>query len=169
MEQYECWLAFRETLTNARKRKCLEYFGSAETIFIASAAQIETAPFPGFATDMQAQMMALLTLARGTSVVVENVFENRMSHAAELNRMGADIQVSGRVAVVRGVEALTGAQVHTRDLRAGAALCIAALAAEGESVVENVALIDRGYDRLEEKLAALGGAAQRMEITDERR
>ena len=131
--------------------------------------RIETAPFPGFATDMQAQMMALLTLARGTSVVVENVFENRMSHAAELNRMGADIQVSGRVAVVRGVEALTGARVHTRDLRAGAALCIAALAAEGESLVENVALIDRGYDRLEEKLAALGGAAQRMEITDERR
>ena len=99
-------------------------------------------------------MRALLTLARGTSVVVENVFENRMSHAAELNRMGADIQVSGRVAVVRGVEALTGARVHTRDLRAGAALCIAALAAEGESIVENVALIDRGYDRLEEKLAA---------------
>ena len=131
--------------------------------------RIETAPFPGFATDMQAQMMALLTLARGTSVVVENVFENRMSHAAELNRMGADIQVSGRVAVVRGVEALTGARVHTRDLRAGAALCIAALAAEGESLVENVALIDRGYDRLEEKLAALGGAAKRMEITDERR
>ena len=124
--------------------------------------RIETAPFPGFATDLQAPMMALLTRGQGTSLIVENVFESRMSHAAELGRMGADIQVSGRAAVVRGVPRLSGARVTARDLRAGAALCIAALMAEGESLVENVALIDRGYERLEEKLAALGARIRRL-------
>ena len=126
--------------------------------------RVETAPYPGFPTDMQAQMMALLTLSRGTSVVAENVFENRMQHAAELMRMGADIQVSGRVAVVRGVEQLTGARVTARDLRGGTALCIAALAAQGVSTVENIALIDRGHERLEDALLALGADIQRIHI-----
>ena len=128
--------------------------------------RVETAPFPGFPTDMQAQMMALLALSRGTSVVAENVFENRMQHAAELMRMGADIQVSGRVAVVRGVEQLTGARVTARDLRGGAALCIAALAAQGQSVVENIALIDRGHERLEEALGALGADIRRITVDE---
>lgn len=128
--------------------------------------RVETAPFPGFPTDMQAQMMSLLALSRGTSVVAENVFENRMQHVAELIRMGADIQVSGRIAVVRGVEQLTGARVTTRDLRGGAALCIAALAAQGESVVENIALIDRGHERLEETLRALGANITRIQIDE---
>lgn len=131
---------------------------------LRAVRRLETAPFPGFPTDMQAQMMALLTLSQGTSVVVENVFENRMSHAAELTRMGADIQVSGRVAVVRGVQRLTGAHVTTRDLRAGAALCVAALAAEGETLVENVSLIDRGHDHLERMLSSLGGNVKRLTI-----
>ena len=110
--------------------------------------------------------MALLTLSRGASVVAENVFENRMQHAAELTRMGADIQVSGRIAVVRGVERLTGARVTARDLRGGAALCIAALAAQGESVVENIALVDRGHERLEETLGALGGDIRRIHLDE---
>ncbi len=133
---------------------------------LKAVRRLETAPFPGFPTDMQAQMMALLTLAKGTSVVAENVFENRMSHAAELTRMGADIQVSGRIAVVRGVEMLTGARVTTRDLRAGAALCVAALAAQGESVIENISLIDRGHDHLERTLSALGGQIKRIELNE---
>lgn len=128
---------------------------------LSAVRRIETAPFPGFPTDLQAQMMALLTRARGASVIAENVFENRMQHAAELMRMGADIQVSGRIAVVRGVEKLTSARVASRDLRGGAALCIAALAAQGESVVENIALIDRGHDRLEDSLTALGAEIYR--------
>ncbi len=99
-------------------------------------------------------------------MVAENVFENRMSHAAELTRMGADIQVSGRIAVVRGVEMLTGARVTTRDLRAGAALCVAALAAQGESVIENISLIDRGHDHLERTLSALGGQIKRIELNE---
>lgn len=128
---------------------------------LKAVRRIETAPFPGFPTDLQAQMMALLTKGRGTSVIVENVFENRMQHAAELMRMGADIQVSGRIAVVRGVEKLTGAKVASGDLRGGAALCIAALMAQGESIVENIELIDRGHDRLEDSLTGLGARIYR--------
>ncbi len=132
---------------------------------LRAVRRIETAPFPGFPTDMQAQMSAVLTRARGTSVVVENVFENRMGYAAELCRMGADIQISGRTAVIRGVKALDGARVCARDLRGGAALCLAALAAQGESLVEGVELIDRGHDKLEDTLLALGGSIRR--ITEE--
>lgn len=126
--------------------------------------RLETSPFPGYPTDMQAQMMALLTLARGTSVVVENVFENRMAHAGELVRMGADIQVNGRIAVVRGVDALTSARVMTRDLRGGAALCIAAMATPGESIVENIGLIDRGHDKLEVMLSNIGANIRRIDL-----
>ena len=128
---------------------------------LKAVRRIETAPYPGFPTDLQAQMTALMTRGRGASVIAENVFENRMQHAAELMRMGADIQVSGRIAVIRGVERLTGAKVASRDLRGGAALCIAALTAQGESVVENIGLIDRGHDRFEESLSALGAKIYR--------
>ncbi len=129
---------------------------------LRAVRRIETAPYPGFPTDLQAQMMALLTLSRGTSVIAENVFENRMQHVGELMRMGADIQVSNRIAVVRGVPALSGARVTAKDLRAGAALCIAALAAQGESIVENIRLIDRGHDKLEDALSSLGADIARV-------
>ncbi len=124
---------------------------------------LQTQPHPGFPTDMQVQMLALATLAKGTSVVVENVFENRFTHAGDLNRMGADIWVNGRTAVIKGVEKLYGADVSARDLRGGAALAIAALAAEGETIISHAELIDRGYERLEEMLCALGADADRLD------
>ena len=123
--------------------------------------EVSTQPFPGFPTDLQAQFMALACAVEGASVIVENVFENRFAHAAQLRRMGADIFLSGRLAVVRGGK-LYGADVQAGDLRGGAALVIAALAAEGESRVENVELIDRGYESLENMLAALGASVQRI-------
>ena len=122
---------------------------------------LQTQPHPGFPTDMQAQMLALLTTAQGTGVVVENVFENRFTHAGEMNRMGARILCAGRTAIVHGVPGLTGAQVTARDLRGGAALVLAGLAAEGITRVENAALIDRGYERLESQLSALGAEIRR--------
>ena len=118
--------------------------------------QLQTQPHPGFPTDMQVQMLALAVRAQGTSVVVENVFENRFTHAGDLNRMGADVMVNGRTAIVKGVDRLYGARVAARDLRGGAALAIAGLQAEGETLVEHVELIDRGYDKLEQMLSALG-------------
>lgn len=126
--------------------------------------QLQTQPHPGFPTDMQVQMLALAASAKGTSVVVENVFENRFTHAGDLNRMGADVLVNGRTAVIKGVEKLYGAQVSARDLRGGAALAIAALGAEGETLIEHAELIDRGYERLEEMLCALGADAQRVQL-----
>lgn len=126
--------------------------------------QLQTQPHPGFPTDMQAQMLALAAMAKGTSVVVENVFENRFAHAGDLNRMGANVLVNGRTAVVQGVEALYGAHVTARDLRGGAALVIAGLAARGETLVERAGLIDRGYERLEEMLSALGADICRVSV-----
>ena len=126
------------------------------------AVDFQTAPFPGFATDLQAQMMVLLSLAEGTSVITETIFENRFLHAAELRRMGADIQVEGSRAVVRGVDRLLGAEVMATDLRASASLILAGLAAEGKTVVNRVYHIDRGYERIEEKLSALGARIERV-------
>lgn len=122
---------------------------------------LSTAPYPGFATDMQAQFMAMLTLAQGSSVLTETIFENRYMHVPELSRMGADIQVRGRSAVVRGVEQLTGAPVMATDLRASMSLIIAGLAAQGETQVRRVYHLDRGYERLEEKLQAVGADIER--------
>lgn len=126
--------------------------------------QLQTQPHPGFPTDMQVQMLALATLAKGTSVVVENVFENRFTHAGDLNRMCANVMVNGRTAVVQGVEALYGARVTARDLRGGAALAIAGLRARGETLVEHAELIDRGYERLEDMLFALGADIRRVSV-----
>ena len=123
---------------------------------------LQTQPHPGFPTDMQAQMLAIACVAEGTSVVVENVFENRLSHVADLCRMGADIRVSGRTAVIGGVERLRGMRVTARDLRGGAALTLAALCAQGESVVENAGLIDRGYAHFEDTLSLLGADVRRV-------
>ncbi len=128
---------------------------------ILRPVRISTQPFPGFPTDMQAQMMAMACLAQGTSVIVENVFENRFAQASQLRRMGADILIHDRTAVIHGGR-LTGASVASRDLRGGAALVIAALAAEGVSEVSNVEFIDRGYDALECTLSALGAQIQRL-------
>jgi len=122
---------------------------------------LSTAPFPGFPTDMQAQFMAMLTRAEGTSVLTETIFENRYMHVPELARMGADIQVHGRTAIVKGVEKLAGAPVMATDLRASMSLILAGLAAEGETQVLRVYHLDRGYDRLEEKLSAVGADIER--------
>lgn len=122
---------------------------------------LSTAPFPGFATDMQAQFMAMLLRADGASVLTETIFENRYMHVPELARMGADIQVKGRTAVVRGVERLVGAPVMATDLRASMSLIIAGLVAEGETQVSRVYHLDRGYERLEEKLSAVGADIER--------
>jgi UDP-N-acetylglucosamine 1-carboxyvinyltransferase len=123
---------------------------------------LSTAPFPGFATDMQAQFMAMLTKATGASVLTETIFENRYMHVPELARMGADIQVRGRVAVVRGVDKLIGAPVMATDLRASMSLIIAGLAAEGETSVSRIYHLDRGYERLEEKLQTVGADIERV-------
>ena len=125
-------------------------------------SMLQTQPHPGFPTDMQAQMLALLSVAEGTGVIVENVFENRFGHAGDLNRMGARILCSGRTAIVRGVENLTGAHVTARDLRGGAALTIAALRAQGETVIDHAELIDRGYEHLEQQLSHLGADVKRI-------
>jgi UDP-N-acetylglucosamine 1-carboxyvinyltransferase len=123
---------------------------------------ISTAPYPGFPTDMQAQFMAMLTRADGASVLTETIFENRYMHVPELARMGADIQVRGRAAVVRGVDKLVGADVMATDLRASMSLVLAGLAAEGETRVHRVYHLDRGYERLEEKLSAVGAEIERQ-------
>ncbi len=128
--------------------------------------QVQTQPYPGFPTDMQSQFLALATAAKGSSVVIENVFENRFALVGDLSRMGADIRVSGRAAFVQGVEKLQGAQVHARDLRAGAALVLAALRAEGETVIRDVQFIDRGYEKMEERLSALGADIRRIRTED---
>ncbi|MDR1205159.1 MAG: UDP-N-acetylglucosamine 1-carboxyvinyltransferase [Peptococcaceae bacterium] len=125
------------------------------------AVDLKTMPYPGFPTDMQAQFMALLTQAGGTSVVTETVFENRFMHAEELRRMGADIRINGLTAIVEGPNKLTGALVKASDLRAGAALIIAALGAEGETEIINTHFIDRGYDQLVEKLRSIGAHIKR--------
>jgi len=123
---------------------------------------LSTAPFPAFPTDMQAQFMAMLTLAQGTSLLTETIFENRYMHVPELARMGADIEVRGRSAVVRGVDRLNGAPVMATDLRASMGLILAGLAAEGETQVARVYHLDRGYERLEEKLQAVGADIERQ-------
>jgi UDP-N-acetylglucosamine 1-carboxyvinyltransferase len=123
--------------------------------------ELETAPYPGFATDMQAQLMAMLTLAPGESTLTETIFENRYMHVPELARMGADIHTHGRTATVHGVQELTGAPVMATDLRASMSLIIAGLAAKGETQVRRVYHLDRGYERLEEKLSAVGADIER--------
>ena len=127
-----------------------------------SAADVSTEEFPGFPTDMQAQYMALATQAEGTSVVTENIFENRFMHAQELVRMGANIKVEGSQAIVRGKTPLSAAAVQCSDLRASASLVIAALVADGETILDRVYHIDRGYERIEEKLRSVGAQIRRI-------
>ncbi|KAA0583637.1 UDP-N-acetylglucosamine 1-carboxyvinyltransferase [Azospirillum sp. B21] len=128
---------------------------------------VMTEPFPGFPTDLQAQMMALMCTAKGAAMITETIFENRFMHAPELTRMGARITVHGSSALVRGVERLTGAPVMATDLRASVSLVLAGLAAEGETMVNRVYHLDRGYERVEEKLAACGAEIERIHGGDE--
>lgn len=127
-----------------------------------TAVSLHTSPYPGFPTDMQAQFCALNAVAAGTGTIVETIFENRFMHAQELQRLGADLSVEGNTAVIRGVERLAGAPVMATDLRASASLVLAGLAAEGVTIVERIYHIDRGYERLEEKLALLGAEIRRL-------
>src|SRR4028119_1272590 len=127
-----------------------------------SATDIETLPYPGFPTDMQAQFMALLTLSQGDSLIKETVFENRLRHVAELNRMGADIRLKGNVAIVRGVSMLSGAPLVATGLRASAALVLAGLAADGVTTISSLQHLDRGYEQLEVKLQKLGAKLRRV-------
>ncbi len=124
---------------------------------------VMTEPYPGFPTDMQAQLMALLTVSEGASMITETIFENRFMHVPELCRMGADINVHGASAIVRGVEKLSGAELMATDLRASISLVLAALAADGETIVNRVYHLDRGYERVEDKLAACGADIDRLE------
>ena len=123
---------------------------------------VRTAPYPGFPTDMQAQLMALDAISQGTAVITETIFENRFMHALEMQRLGADIEISGNAAIVRGVGKLQGATVMATDLRASASLVIAGLAAEGETTVDRIYHLDRGYECIEEKLAQLGARIRRV-------
>jgi UDP-N-acetylglucosamine 1-carboxyvinyltransferase len=137
------------------------------TIFVSGSRKIKpvdikTLEYPGFPTDMQAQFMSLMSLAAGTSVINETIFENRFTHVAELRRMGADIQTEGRSAVVKGVPKLSAAPVMATDLRASASLILAGLAAEGQTVISRIYHLDRGYENIEEKLSALGADIKRM-------
>lgn len=155
-----------ETLTLKLRQAGVIVEEAATSLRVISDGQfngvnIKTQPHPGFATDLQAQFMALMTLARGQSIILETVFENRFMHAAELNRMGADITVQGHTAVVSGVKRLSGAPLMATDLRASASLVLAALAAEGESIISRVYHIDRGYFGMEEKLSRLGAKIRR--------
>jgi len=126
------------------------------------AVDVETEPFPGFPTDLQAQFMALMTMSQGTSTIRETIFENRYMHVAELARFGADIRVDGQVATVKGVSQLKGAQVMATDLRASVSLVIAGLAAKGETTVNRIYHLDRGFERLEDKLGRCGADIQRV-------
>ena len=131
------------------------------------SVDVDVQPHPGFATDLQAQFMALMTTAEGTSSITENIFENRFLHAPELNRFGADIRVQGKSATVHGVDKLIGAPVMATDLRASVSLVIAGLVAEGETVVNRIYHLDRGFENLEEKLNACGAQIVRGSESEE--
>ena len=131
------------------------------------AVDIRTLPFPGFPTDMQAQLMALMTLAEGNSIITETMFENRLQHVAELQRMGANIRAQGDTAVVTGAPFLSGAPVMATDLRASAALVLAGLAAQGTTTVQQLRHLDRGYECLDDKLRQLGAHIERVELPEE--
>ena len=133
-----------------------------------SHTQIKTLPYPGFPTDMQPQIATLLALSTGTSTVTESIFENRFRYVDELARMGASIKVEGNVAIIEGVERFTGASISAPDLRAGAALVVAALVADGYSTIDSIHYIERGYENFEDKMAALGASMEKIPIDDDR-
>lgn len=126
------------------------------------SVDMTTEEHPGFPTDLQAQYMALMTQADGISLIMETIFENRFMHASELMRMGANIRIEGRQAIVAGPREMSGAQVMSSDLRASASLVLAAMVAKGETIIDRVYHIDRGYERIEEKLAGVGAQIRRV-------
>ena len=126
--------------------------------------KISTMPHPGYPTDLQAQMMLLLTQINGTSEIKETIFENRFMHVSELNRMGADITIDGNIAIINGKAQLSGAEVMASDLRAGASLVLAAMIADGETLINRVYHIDRGYEKLEDKMNKVGGEIERVKV-----
>ena len=130
------------------------------------AIDIKTMPYPGFPTDMQSQFMAFMSICEGTSVCIETVFENRFMHVDELKRMGADIKIDGRSAIIQGVNSLTSAPVKASDLRAGAALVLAGLISEGKTEIGEIYHIDRGYDGIEDKFTQLGAKIYREKVKD---
>ena len=146
----------------------IEIYGDALTITgqerLREMHLIETGPYPGFPTDMQAQMCSAAAISRGTSIIVENVFDNRFKHVAELQRMGANIVIKNNVAVIKGVEKLHGTEVKAMDLRGGAALVLAGLCAEGKTVIDQAKIIDRGYETFDAELSLLGANITREEI-----
>ena len=155
------------SLLTSSKKSGVKVTRNGESVRVLSlgglkAADIVTEEYPGFPTDMQAQYMALATQAEGSSVVTENIFENRFMHAQELVRMGANVKIEGRRAIVRGRTPLSGAAVLASDLRASASLVLAALVAEGETIIDRVYHIDRGYERIEEKLRGVGAEIRRI-------
>jgi UDP-N-acetylglucosamine 1-carboxyvinyltransferase len=153
-----CIVKLEEAGLNVDIDSDIAYISDPEGI---KSVDIKTMPFPGFPTDMQAQFMALMTIANGTSIITENVFENRFAHAGDLRRMGADIKIEGRNSIIKGVKKLSAAPVMASDLRGGAALALAALVAEGTTEISRIYHIDRGYVKLEEKLKALGANIKR--------
>ena len=130
--------------------------------------QVKTLPYPGFPTDMQPQISTLLALSEGTSVVTESIFENRFKYVAELARMGADIKVEGNMAVINGVETFMGAAISAPDLRAGAALVMAGLVADGFTIIDQIEYIERGYEDFEDKFVALGASMEKIDVNDEK-
>lgn len=159
------------TLSKLREAGCHIEEGKNYVNFSAPARlkaieTIRTQPYPGFPTDMQSQLLTILTVAQGTSVVTENIFESRFKYVDELRRMGAKVKVDGRTAIITGVKTLTGVRVYAKDLRGGASLVIAGLGAEGETIVENICHIDRGYDKFEVALRNLGAEIVRASPTD---
>lgn len=162
-----CNLSHMEAIVTKLQEAGLEIFPEGDGVKvigppIIKSVDVKTLPYPGFPTDMQAQIMALMCLANGLSVITETIFENRFMHVSELRRMGADIRIEGPNAIVRGLPNLTGAQVMATDLRASASLVLAGLAAEGKTEVSRIYHLDRGYERLDEKLAKLGAKISRV-------
>lgn len=162
-----CPLEYMEGLVDKLREVGLEIEKEGDNVraksnCILTGADVKTLPYPGFPTDMQAQMMALMSKSKGLSIVTETVFENRFLHVSELKRMGADISIEGHSAIVKGVPVLSGAKVMATDLRASASLVLAGLAAEGITEISRVYHLDRGYDRLDEKLSNLGAKIQRV-------
>lgn len=157
-----------EAVSAKLREMCVEVTEFEDSIRVKSqgrtkAVNIKTMPYPGFPTDMQQPMSVLLAISDGTSIVTESIFESRFKYLDELKRMGAKIKVEGRIALIEGVPKLSGAPVYATDLRAGAAMVVAGLAAEGKTTISNVGYIDRGYERLEEKLINLGAKIRRID------
>ena len=161
-----CRVEHLDAVVNKLKDTGMEFRPAARGVRVIGPGRLKavsttTMPYPGFPTDMQAQLMAMMCLAEGASVISEKIFENRFMHVAELKRMGADITIEGGIATIRGVKRLTGAPLMATDLRASASLIVAALAAEGETSVKRIYHLDRGYERIEEKLKSLGADIRR--------